>query len=60
MLQSILEDMYEKQSLLDSTRSGISDLIRRKPTAIGADNLHDELTDIVSKWKSLNDICKNR
>ncbi|XP_054274796.1 dystonin isoform X14 [Macrosteles quadrilineatus] len=60
LLKSILEDMYEKQSLLDSTRSGVSDLIKRKPSAIGADTLHDQLTDITSRWKSLNDICRNR
>ncbi|XP_046680757.1 dystonin isoform X30 [Homalodisca vitripennis] len=60
LIKSILEDMYEKQSLLDSTKSGVGDLLRRKPSAAGADNLHDELTDITSRWKSLNDICKNR
>ena len=59
-LQGILEEMYEKQSLLDSTRSGINDLLKRKPTAFGADTLRDELTDVTSRWKSLNDTCKNR
>lgn len=58
--QNILEEMYEKQSLLDSTRSGVSELIKRRPTAVGADRLHDEMTEIVTRWKSLNDICKNR
>lgn len=52
--------MYEKQSLLDSTKSGVSELIKRRPTAVGADRLHDEMTEIVTRWKSLNDICKNR
>lgn len=59
-IRQVLEDMYEKQSLLDSTRSQIRDLLRRKPGAIGADKLHDELEDVVSRWKSLNDTCKDR
>lgn len=58
--QGILEEMYEKQSLLDSTRGGVMDLLKRRPSAVGTDALHDELTDITSRWKSLNDICKNR
>lgn len=59
-IRAILEEMYEKQSLLDSTRSQVKDLVRRKPGAIGADNLNDELEDVVSRWKSLNDRCKDR
>lgn len=58
--QGILEEMYEKQSLLDSTKSGINDLLKRKPTAFGADVLRDELTEVTSRWKSLHDTCKNR
>lgn len=52
--------MYEKQSLLDSTRIQVKDLLKRKPGALGADNLNDELEDVVSRWKSLNDRCKDR
>jgi predicted transcriptional regulator len=59
-MKTIVEDMYEKQSLLDSTRSQVNDLLRRKPGALGADSLHDELTDVVSRWKSLHDRCKDR
>lgn len=59
-IRVILEEMYEKQSLLDSTKSQIKDLVRRKPGANGADNLNDELEDVVSRWKSLNDRCKDR
>lgn len=59
-IRNILEEMYEKQSLLDSTKSQVKDLVRRKPSAIGADNLNDELEDVVSRWKSLNDRCKDR
>jgi DNA-binding transcriptional regulator GbsR (MarR family) len=59
-MKSIVEDMYEKQSLLDSTKSQVNDLLRRKPVALGADNLQEELTDVVSRWKTLHDRCKDR
>ncbi|XP_050545575.1 microtubule-actin cross-linking factor 1 isoform X5 [Daktulosphaira vitifoliae] len=59
-VKSILEEIYEKQSLLDSTKSGVNDLLRKKPTSLGADKLHDELQSITTRWKSLNDTCKNR
>jgi len=52
--------MYEKQSILDSTRSAVKDLLKRKPGATGADTLHDELEDVVSRWKSFSDRCKSR
>jgi len=55
-----VEDMYEKQSLLDSTKSQVNDLLRRKPGALGADSLQDELKDVVSRWKTLHDRCKDR
>ncbi|KAL1115034.1 hypothetical protein AAG570_007065 [Ranatra chinensis] len=59
-IKGILEEMYEKQSLLESTKSGVNELVRRKATALGADVLTDQLADVVSRWKSLNDACKNR
>jgi chromosome segregation ATPase len=59
-LKSILEDMYEKQSLLDSTKSQVNDLLRRKPAALGADNLQERLRDVVSWWRTLHDRCKDR
>lgn len=59
-IKIILEEMYEKQSMLDNTRTQVKDLLRRKSGAAGADLLHDQLEDITSRWKSLNDKCKNR
>jgi dystonin len=59
-IKQVLEEMYEKQSLLDSTKGQVKDLLRRKPGAIGADNLNDELEDVVSHWKSVSDHLKNR
>lgn len=59
-IKQVLEEMYEKQSLLDSTKGQVKDLLRRKAGALGADNLNDELEDVVSHWKSVSDHLKNR
>jgi dystonin len=59
-LQAVVEELYEKQSLLDSTRSQVNDLLKRKPGAAGADMLRDELADVTSRWKGLHDRCKDR
>ncbi|XP_055317105.1 dystonin isoform X42 [Sitodiplosis mosellana] len=58
--RKVLEEMYEKQSLLDSTKTQIKDLLRRKPDVQGADQLKAELDDVAERWKNLNDLCKNR
>lgn len=58
--RKILEEMYEKQSLLDSTKAQVKDLLRRKPDAKGADRLKADLDDVVDKWKGLNDLLKDR
>ncbi|XP_034652267.1 dystonin isoform X27 [Drosophila subobscura] len=58
--RKILEDMYEKQSLLDTTKAQIKDILRRKSDVPGAEQLRLENNGIQEKWKNLNDICKNR
>ncbi|XP_071449100.1 microtubule-actin cross-linking factor 1, isoforms 1/2/3/4/5 isoform X30 [Hetaerina americana] len=59
-IKNVVEDMYEKQSLLDSTKGQVTDLLKRKPGVIGADSIQDELTEVVTRWKSLHDRCKER
>ncbi|XP_048523580.1 dystonin isoform X32 [Dendroctonus ponderosae] len=59
-IKHVLEEMYEKQSLLDTTNSQVRDLLKRKAGAMGADNLNDELEEVLSHWKSLSDHLKNR
>lgn len=59
-MRKVLEEMYEKQSLLDSTKSQIKDLLRRKPDVQGADQLKAELDEVADRWKNLHDLCKNR
>lgn len=58
--RKVLEEMYEKQSVLDSTKSQIKDLLRRKPDGQGVDKLKADLDDVVERWKNLNDLCKDR
>ncbi|XP_017836803.1 dystonin isoform X21 [Drosophila busckii] len=58
--RKILEDMYEKQSLLDTTKAQIKDILRRKSDVPGAEQLRQENDNIQDKWKQLNDICKQR
>ncbi|XP_011312640.1 microtubule-actin cross-linking factor 1 isoform X3 [Fopius arisanus] len=59
-IKLIVEEMYEKQSLLDSTKTQVRDIVRRKKDAEGADRLNDELEDVASRWKSISDRCKDR
>ncbi|XP_014475405.1 PREDICTED: dystonin isoform X27 [Dinoponera quadriceps] len=56
----LVEEMYEKQSLLDSTRTQVRDLARRKKGADGVDRLNDEMEDVASRWRSISDRCKDR
>lgn len=58
--RKVLEEMYEKQSLLDSTKAQVRDLLRRKPDVLGAEKLRIELENVAERWKNLNDLCKDR
>ncbi|XP_037048318.1 microtubule-actin cross-linking factor 1 isoform X31 [Bradysia coprophila] len=58
--RKVLEEMYERQSLLDSTKAQIKDLLKRKPDVTGADRLRNELEEVADRWKGLNDLCKDR
>ncbi|XP_058462234.1 dystonin isoform X45 [Malaya genurostris] len=58
--RKVLEEMYEKQSLLDSTKAQVKDLLKRKPDVQGADRLRTELESVADRWKNLHDLCKDR
>lgn len=60
LIKVVVEEMYEKQSLLDSTKTQVRDIVRRKKGAEGADRLNDELEDVASRWKSISERCKDR
>ncbi|XP_011502771.1 PREDICTED: dystonin [Ceratosolen solmsi marchali] len=59
-IKFVIEEMYEKQSLLDSTKIQIRDLVRRKTNASGANELNNELEDVVNCWKAISIKCKER
>lgn len=54
-----IEDMYEKQSLLDTTKTQIKDILRRKSEVYGAEQLRTENENVLDKWKQLSEACKN-
>ncbi|XP_024083990.1 dystonin isoform X23 [Cimex lectularius] len=60
VVKSLLEEMYEKQALLESTKSSVSELLRKKQNAPGAEALQKQLEEILAKWKALHDLCKSR
>lgn len=53
-----LEELYNKQGLLDNTKTQLTDLLRRKQDARGADEFMDTFEGISSRWKNLQDKCK--
>ncbi|XP_045762779.1 dystonin isoform X12 [Maniola jurtina] len=58
--RAVLEEMYEKQSILDSTKTQVRELLRRKQTVEGADRLHDESEEVASRWKALHEAFKDK
>ncbi|XP_037296445.1 microtubule-actin cross-linking factor 1 isoform X21 [Manduca sexta] len=58
--RAVLEEMYEKQSILDSTKTQVRELLKRKQSVQGADRLHDEMEDVASRWKALHDAFKDK
>ncbi|CAA9995511.1 unnamed protein product [Nesidiocoris tenuis] len=60
VVKGLLEEMYEKQSLLDNTKTSVSELLRKKSNAPGSDALAQQLNDVAAKWKNLSDLCKSR
>ncbi|KOB79446.1 Dystonin [Operophtera brumata] len=58
--RAVLEEMYEKQSILDSTKTQVRELLRRKQSVLGADRLHDEMEEVAARWKGLHDAFKDK
>ncbi|XP_063629072.1 uncharacterized protein LOC134800529 isoform X6 [Cydia splendana] len=59
-VRAVLEEMYEKQSALDSAKTQVRELLKRKQGVAGADRLHDAMEDVVSRWRNLHDACKDK
>ena len=60
LLKGILDQLYEHQGQLDTTKVNIKDLLKKKPDAPGAEILDDTLNEIISRWKDLQEKCKDR
>ena len=59
-IKAILDQLYENQPLLDETKVGIRDVLKKNPEAPGHEQLDDSLNQVVGRWKELQDKCKAR
>lgn len=53
VLKEIQNDLADRQNEMDRVKIEVTDLLRRKPNAIGADSLQHSLHELVSKWSTL-------
>ena len=60
VIKTILDQMYDNQPLLDETKVGIKDMLRKRANAPGAEQLNGFLEDAVVRWRNLQDKCKQR
>ncbi|KAK3864233.1 hypothetical protein Pcinc_030068 [Petrolisthes cinctipes] len=58
--KSILDDLFEKQPVLDTLKVQVTDLIKKRPTAPGADILHDQVDLVNDRFKELQGRLKDR
>ncbi|XP_059089195.1 microtubule-actin cross-linking factor 1-like isoform X2 [Tigriopus californicus] len=60
VIKGILDQLYENQPLLDETKVGVKDLLKKNRDAPGAPELEDRLNEVVLRWKDLQDKCKEK
>ncbi len=60
VIRDILEQLYENQPLLDETKVGVKDLLKKNRDAPGSHELEEKLHEVVQRWKELHDRCKQR
>ena len=58
VIKAILDQMYENQPILDETKVGIKDLLKKNREAPGADDLEYKINEVVQRWKDLQDKCR--
>ena len=58
VIKNILEIMYNNQSVLDETKVGIKDVLKKNPDAPGSEQLEKKLDSVVTSWKSFYDQCR--
>jgi dystonin len=59
-IRAILDGLYDNQPLLDETKVGVRDLLKRNREAPGAPELEQRLDEVVTRWRELQDRCKQR
>lgn len=57
-LRKQLDEMFEKQSVLDSTKTQVKELVQNKPNVAGAESLKYELESLLERWQRLNDLLR--
>jgi len=60
LIKNILDVLYSNQPLLDETKVGIKDILKKNPNAPGSDHLEKKLNDAVAAWKAFQEQCKTR
>ena len=55
VIKNILEVLYNNQSVLDETKVGIKDVLKKNPNAPGTEQLDKKLENITSSWKAFYD-----
>ncbi|XP_042210424.1 microtubule-actin cross-linking factor 1-like isoform X40 [Homarus americanus] len=58
--KSILDDLLEKQLSLDSLKNQVTELIKKRPTAPGADTLQDQADILNDRYRELQGRLKDR
>ncbi|XP_067144018.1 microtubule-actin cross-linking factor 1 isoform X2 [Centruroides vittatus] len=59
-LKIIQEEIQEKQHDMDRVKNQANDLLRKKPNALGASNLQQEVNELGSKWSQIQSLIKNK
>jgi dystonin len=52
------DEMFEKQSALESTKIQIRELVQSKPAVQGAETLRNDLDSLLERWQRLADLLK--
>lgn len=60
LVKSIRDDMIDKQATLDGVRNQVTDLLKRRPDAPGANILMDLLENVMERFKDLQARLKER
>ena len=60
VVRALTDEVYERQPSLDGLKTQAGELLRRRPGVPGADLLQNSLTDVVERWRRLQERLKRR